>query len=259
MLRWSLLLVFVLALAAPALAQPAVTPICDLKVDANADCVVDTPPVNDPVVVEGIVLAWKQYGARGAGAIHDPVSGCCISVFDITNEPDLAAGTLVRITGWVGNFAGLLEIVDDPGTGTDPVVEVLGNAPLPPMKYPEVSQLADFSPWAEENESCLMSICGSFNTVDTDFVGNTNYEFVGVGGGVGTVRIDLDTDLVGQPVPQGIVQVTGILGQFNNFTDTCIGYQLLPRSIGDITPGDCAAVPTKEQSWGSIKSGFGDK
>jgi hypothetical protein len=70
------------------------------------------------------------------------------------------------------------------------------------------------------------------------------------------VRIDGDTDLVGQPIPTDDVDVAGILGQFNSFTDTCIGYQLLPRSTADITDGKCKPVPAEEKSWGSLKSQF---
>lgn len=259
MLRRISFLALLLLLAAGTASAQEITPVCDLKVDANGDCVVDTPPLDQEVTVEGVVLAWKQFGTRGAGAIYDPSSGCCISIFDITDAPDLAIGTRVVITGWVGQFAGLLEIVDNPADGTmDPIVTDLGPGVLPPMMYPETSQLADFSPWAEEHESCLMAVCGYFDTTDTVFGSNVNYTFVGVSGAPCTVRIDADTDLVGQPIPTGQVLVSGILGQFNGFTDTCVGYQLLPRSVNDIAEGDCASVPTEQKSWGSLKGGYQD-
>lgn len=241
-----LITLLLLALPAAALAQTGaggfpLTAVCDLKVDDDGDCITDR--TGDEVCVEGIVVAWKQFGNRGPGAIYDPVSGCCISIFDINNEPDLAVGTKVRVCGWVGNFAGLMEIIDEPGNASnDPVVTVLDPGPLP-FPVPELTgaDLADDSPIAEQMESCLIQICGSF-VDDGDFLPfSSNYDFVDVKGQTITVRIDSDTGIEGTPIPTGLVTLYGIVGQFNGFQDNCTGYQVLPRSLDDFLPPRCTA------------------
>jgi hypothetical protein len=216
--------------------NPATTPVCDLKGDLDGNCTVDTPPQGDLVTVEGIVLAWKQYGVRGPGAILDPVSKCCISVFDIDLAPDLPLGEHILVQGWVSNFAGLMEITDNPADGTmDPVITDLGFfGEIDPMEVGS-GLLADLSPFAELEESCLLSVCGTFDTTDTVFGSGVNYAFLGTDGKSCIVRIDNDTDLVGQP----------------------IGYQLLPRSTADVEEGKCKPVGTDIKSWSSIKSRFG--
>ena len=52
--------------------------------------------------------------------------------------------------------------------------------------------------------------------------------------------------------------MAGVLGQFNGFTDTCIGYQLLPRQVTDISTAKCKVVGAEQQSFGQIKSRFED-
>ncbi|UCE02214.1 MAG: T9SS type A sorting domain-containing protein [Candidatus Latescibacterota bacterium] len=217
------------------------TPICDVKVDEDGDCITDA--IDDTVCVRGLVLAWKQFGTRGPGAIYDPESGCCLSIFDITSAPDLQTGQFVEVCGWVGNFAGLAEITDKRGSGDeDPVVTVLDSVPAPvPCTPVNGEDLQDFNPLAEELESHLVEVCGQF--VDSgifDITGSgNNYDFVAADGNTIEIRVDRDTDIDGSPIPVGNVTVKGVLGQFNGFSDECVGYQVLPRSFDDFLPPTC--------------------
>lgn len=230
--------------------------ICEVRTDANGDCRQDA--VGDSVCVEGVVVAWKQFGTRGPGAIYDPVSGCCISIFDITSAPDLAPGTMVRVCGWNGPFNGLDEIVDDPADGTpDPVVTVLSTGNPYPCTPVTCADLADNSTTAEGLESCLIQLCGTFQATGT-FGSGVNYTFQDSGGQTCTVRIDNDTDIVGSAIPAGQVTVKAILGQFDAGT-ACAGYQALPRSLADIAPADCATVGVAPATWSAVKTLYGNE
>jgi hypothetical protein len=239
---------------AAAVAQPALTPICDLLEDANGDCIVDN--LDQEVCVRGVVLAWKHFGDRGPGAIWDPEADCAISVFDITDAPDVAIGNLVEVCAWTGNFAGLAELVDNPDDDTmDPVVTDLGVGPAYPIIELTAAELADFSALAEQKESFLVRLCGEF--LDSgDFASGTNYEFRDTLGDICEIRIDNDVDIVGTPIPAGPVGLTGILSQFNGFTDTCVGYQVLPRSLDDLVVGDCEPIATESETWSGVKERY---
>jgi hypothetical protein len=238
-----------------ALAQPPdpanfpLTPVCDLHVDEDGDCITDA--VGDEVCVRGIVQAWKQFGSRGPGAIVDTDSGCCLSIFDITTAPDLAVGVRVEVCGWVGNFAGQAEITDQPGMGSnDPVVTVL-DATLNPVAPRPIAcdDVADDNPIAEALESCLVQVCGQFLDDGNFLPFSANYDFDDLAGDTCEVRIDSDTGIEGTPIPDGPVAVTGILGQFNGFQDDCTGYQILPRALADFSPPFCNVdVDIKPQS-----------
>jgi hypothetical protein len=238
-----LCVVMLLALPCLAFAQSdptnfPLTPICDVKVDDDGDCATDA--VGDTVCVRGLVLAWKQFGSRGPGAIYDPESGCCLSIFDINDAPDLQTGQFVEVCGWVGNFRGLAEIIDNPDDFTqDPVVTVLDDNPAPvPCTPINGEDIQDDNPKAEELESCLVEVCGQF--VDSgDFPGGSrNFDFIAADGNTVEIRVDSDTDIGGTPIPVGNVTVKGVVGQFR-FPDECIGYQILPRSLDDFLPPRC--------------------
>jgi len=225
--------------------------ICEVRSDSNADCTQDA--INDSVCVEGVVVVWQEFGVRGPGAIWDPVSGCCISIFDITSAPVVPIGNKVRVCGWTGPFRGLDELVDDPADGTpDPVVTDLGPATPAPVNDVAAADLMDHSPSAEALESCLIRLCGTFVDAGT-FAGNANYSFLGSDGNTCIVRIDIDTNLVGTPIPAGPVQVTAILGQFD-IAGVCTGYQALPRTTADLQAvADCATVGVEEKTWSGVK------
>jgi hypothetical protein len=63
-------------------------------------------------------------------------------------------------------------------------------------------------------------------------------------------------DIVGTPIPAGATQVFGVVGQYNNFEDICIGYQVLPRFLNDIVPGPCDAIATEQETWGAVQDQF---
>jgi len=191
-----------------------------------------------------------------SGTDHDPESGCCISIFDIDLEPDQPIGTIVRVCGWTGPFNGLDELVDNPSGGSpNPSVTVLGSGGVTPVTLVDALDIADDAPNAEALESCLIKVCGTFQSTGT-FGSNVNLVFQDSNGDNCTVRIDGDTDIDGTTIPAGEVTVTGVLGQFDTtpLMTPCSGYQLLPRALTDIAAADCATVGVDSKTWSEIKT-----
>lgn len=251
-------LLFVVGLLVPTLAfaqNPAnfpQVPVCDIRADNNGDCYSDA--VGDTVCVSGIVLAWKDFGARGPGAIWDPASGCTISIYDIENEPVIPRGMQVQVCGWVSQFSGLDEITDNPANDSqNPVVTITHPFPFMfPITPIQSQDLADMSPTAEFLESSLALVCGAFVDTGTFSAASANYEFVDLDGNSCIVRIDSDTDIASTPIPVGLVAVRGVVSQYDNFNSAlCTGYQLFPRDLGDFTLGCTIAVDTRD--WSNVK------
>ncbi len=255
-----LLTILLLLVAFPAIVSAH--SICEVRADANADCEADN--VNQPVVVEGVVIMWKEFGTRGPGAIYSEASGCCISIFDIDLAPNIPVGTRIQVSGWMGPFNGLDEIVDNPANGTeDPIVTILDPGPFTfPCTFIRSSQIADNSHPAEELESCCVQICGHFEATGT-FAANTNYVFIDAFGESCIIRIDGDTDIDGTAIPTGAVTVSGVLGQFDRTGAggtrvPCTGYQILPPSLADFKPGNNCTVAVEGVPWGTVKSLYRD-
>jgi hypothetical protein len=233
---------------------PIVNAVCTVRTDANGDCVLDN---FTQVTVQGVVEAWKEFGGSGPGAIEDPQSGCCISVFGIFNTPNIPVGSMVQVTGLATDFFGLAEV------SSNPVVTVLSAGNPTPVTPVSAADLADHSSTAEHLESCLVSICGRFSDTG-NFLGNTNYTLTDHNNNTCAVRIDVDTDIDGSPIPTGDVKITGILQQFDRTASggtvrvPCTGYQLLPRSLPDlVTAGvNCATVAVQRSTWGQVKNLF---
>lgn len=260
MKRLPMILLLLAALPSLAFAQASFPDksVCEVRTDGNANCAADA--VNDTVCVTGVVVAWKHFGGRGPGAIYDPASGCCISIFDIDLLADQPVGTLVEVCGWVGPFNGLDEIVDNPANGAqDPVVTVVDPGPMNvPCTLIRSTDIADGNALAETLESCCVEICGNFVAQGTFATGGsgTNYAFVDAYGDTCEVRVDTDTNIDGTPIPVGAVTIKGVLGQFDGGVP-CTGYQILPRSLADLTEGDCT-VAVKAQDWGKVKALYRD-
>ncbi len=147
-------------------------------------------------------------------------------------------GDDLTIAGEVTQFSGLAEV--EP---TSIVVNSSGNA----IPDPEIVTTFD-----ESTESKLIKLqnielvdagqwddsgSGSFNVEITD--GTNIFE----------IRIDSDTDILGEPAPSGVFSITGIGGQYDPSAPHDDGYQLFPRSKDDIVEG---VVSTSELYTGSI-------
>lgn len=154
--------------------------------------------------------------------IQDATAGIAIYGSNLTS---IQSGDSVLITGTMTNYNNLAEIT--------PVssMSVLANVALPPAQL--ITTVSDIS---EQYESELVRLehC-TFANGGATFAGNTNYN-VTMGGQTFQVRISAGSPLIGEVIPSGVVNLTGILSQycFSPATGCTSGYQLLLRTINDI-------------------------
>ncbi|WP_142455898.1 T9SS type A sorting domain-containing protein [Gracilimonas mengyeensis] len=169
------------------------------------------------VTVSGHVTVTDEF----AGPVYFQDESGGIAWFDFARMReeftlDIERGDSVVVTGEIGFFNDLLQIVDATSYSNYPE----GNKTVEPVAI-TVQQMnsGDF-------ESQLVSM-----NVDIDhsgaFQGNTNYD-ISDNTGTGELRIDNFTNLVGAEAPQGETTVVGVVGQFRGT------YQLLPRDTDDV-------------------------
>ncbi len=178
----------------------------------------------DTVQVKGILTANTF---NRPDYIQDSTSG--IAVYDyrfhdaFSMPSDL--GYTVAVAGYLHTYNNLREIVRLSAFDTLTYVGV---------PDPIVLTIADVG---ETYEGMLVRI-DNVQFIDTTgtFAGNTNYT---VTDGLDnlTVRIDADTDIPGMDIPNGILSIVGIVGQYNTT------YQLLPRSRDDFLTTGVAERP----------------
>lgn len=141
----------------------------------------------------------------------------------------LSDGSTMDLDGTTGTFNGLFQFVAPLA-----VSNTAAGAPVTPTTVVATDFLDD-SPTAEGFESMLVALNNvSFTDVGT-FAGNTNY-LVTDGVNQVTVRISTnDLNMIGDAIPMGPVNLTGIFSQFDSSDPRTGGYQLLLRSRDDIT------------------------
>jgi len=206
-----------------------ITPLSDV----HANDSLGVPVMNNQLVtVIGYVTAKAEYGTSGPAYIQSlTTGGYGVGVFDpviATNSWQI--GDQVKVTGWVGFYNGVTEIVDAPNNGNyNPIIQILstGNVLTP-------SAINDLDLVGEDDEGLLVSLIGVRFIATGNFVGNTNYWVVN-GADTAQVRIDIDTNIPGSPIPTGPVNVAGIMSQFDSSSPYTTGYQHLPRFLTDIS------------------------
>jgi len=174
--------------------------------------------VGSIVTVKGIVtngaelgvIRYFQDNTAGIAAYGSAVSG-------------VNKGDSVTITGTLKNYNQLLEL--------DPVSNVVVRSTGNPVPAP-----IELSP-AQINEAYEARLVKVDNVIFTDagtlFTGNKKYEFTSEGESGYIYVKTSQTDIVGQPIPSGSVNITAVCSQFD-FANPYGGYQLLPRTIDDI-------------------------
>ncbi|MEP7265914.1 MAG: phospholipase D-like domain-containing protein [Bacteroidota bacterium] len=210
--------------------------ICILHtVNVNAISIHDArrQPAGSIVSITGIVLNGNEFGNQRF--IDDGTDAVC--VYDLALA-GVATGTEITVQGTIDNYHSLIEVI----TLTVMNVNSINN-PLPakPVLYPY--QLK------ESYEGRLIQlrnvlITGAAGT----FAGNTSYT-VSDGQSSSVIYIRTGTNLVGQPIPTGRINVSGIGSQYDNT------YELFPRTMTDIEIASLY-IATNPQITNMTSSGF---
>ena len=185
--------------------------------------------IDSMFTIEGLITVSQQFSSptySGPAYMQDATGGIALYDSPVTMFGEI--GDMVRVTGWVGFYNGLTQIVDDPATGDPPTVEILSSGN--PVEAAAITP----NDIGEDTEAELVVIEGCIFLETGTFSGNTNYDVV-CGADTFTVRIDNDTDIPGNPIPTELVDITGVISQWDNSSPYFDGYQLLPRFLTDIT------------------------
>lgn len=157
-----------------------------------------------------------------------------VNVFRGTVPAGIVEGDCVEVSGWVGHFNGLTEIVASGGGNCTFSVEVLeGPGPLTPLVLTGASFLEAFEGMLVEVRN--VTIVGG-DPWPSGPGQNANIT-VTDGAGTLTVRFDGDSQAGNAPQPSGAFTVRGIVTQFDNSSPYTDGYQITVRYASDIITG----------------------
>jgi phosphatidylserine/phosphatidylglycerophosphate/cardiolipin synthase-like enzyme len=174
------------------------------------------------VTLTGVITNGAEMGGS-VRYMQDATAG--IAVFPgntWTGFTEPQRGDIITVTGPLTEFNGLLEV----GPGLTEVVIVSSGNELPAPISITPNQMN------ESNEGRLAKIDNVvFNNGGANFAGNSTYQFTSNGQN-GVIYVRNGSVLVGQMIPAGPVELTGIVSQFS-FTGVG-GYQLLPRDGDDV-------------------------
>lgn len=193
--------------------------------------------LNQLITVRGIVTVSNQFGSPSY--IQDNTGG--MAVFGSIFSNSVHLGDEVIVTGTVQPFNGLFEIVS-------PILNSIvssGNTVVPLVVT--ASQIAnDGQGGIEVYEGSLVRLNGVTVTGTGAWAGNTNYPLNDATGAT-EIRISVNSNLVGQPIPVGAFDLITVVGQFKTVPPYIGGYQVMPRSTADIfaTGPIIATVPVE--------------
>ena len=175
------------------------------------------------VTVTGIVTNSSENGPiryiqdNTAGIAIYPANWDALTGGSGAPEP----GDEITVTGQLVDYQYLLEVV----AITEYILHSTGN-PLP--------EYTDLTPnqFGETYEGMRVRVSSViFDAGGNNFVGNSSYPFVSLTGQNGVVYIKNDnTNIVGEMIPVGAVNIEGILSQ-HSYTNPNGGYQLLPLDM----------------------------
>lgn len=182
------------------------------------------------VELRGIVYGVNMRSTGLQFTIIDETAGIGVFNNPATFGYTVKEGDSIHMVGSINQFRGLsqFELLDT-------VIYISSGSTL---KEPKI-----ISQMKEEDESDLVKILGfTIIAPDANWVSNKNYKATN-GTDTLEVRIDGDTDIDGTPLPTGVLDITGIVGQFDPTNPLLEGYQLLPRYLGDIQASGSGPAP----------------
>lgn len=171
------------------------------------------------VTVKGIVTNGSEFG-NSIRYIQDATAG--IAVFNPAVGAATQAGDSLLVTGQLAFYNNLIEITG----GTFTVVNTNNPLPTPLVLTPLVG-------FADAYEGQLLTFDNvSFSSTGNFGVSSANYNLTD-GTNTYQVRINGTSNIAGTPIPNGVINITGIMSQFSA-NDPGTGFQLLPRSLSDL-------------------------
>lgn len=177
--------------------------------------------LNSEVVLKAVLTATSQFG--GPAYLQDETAG--IALYDPLVHGDglFNVGDEVWISAVLGEYSGQIQLVN-----VESVELVDTGVTVTPAQI-TLDQLSAY-------EGQLVTINDyTFDIADGVLFPNTNYNITDLTA-TAEVRIDGNTDLVGQNRPETPTTITGVVGRYQTFM------QLLPRFIADV-PGTTPYVP----------------
>lgn len=180
----------------------------------------------------GIVTSGNQFGNNGPGSIRDFSAG--VSVYGSAFANQVNIGDSVTITGQLTHFRGLTQIDFNLGGAS-----VINHSPGHRFDTTVVTlnQIKN-QQWNgyEEFESMLIRINNVTIQGTGNFASGTNYNISDPTDNLTEgLRIDNDvSSIIGTPIPNGPIDIIGVLGQFKFAAPYNSGYQILPRFIQDL-------------------------
>lgn len=174
--------------------------------------------VNQTITVKGIVTNGAELGA--IRYFQDNTAG--IAAYG-TALNSVNRGDSITVTGTLVSYNQLLEI----NPITNLVIRSTGN-PVPTPIVVTPAQLTEtYEGMLVHLNNVLFADAGGIFT-------QKKYQFTSLNGESGYIYVkNSQTDIIGQPIPSGMISLTGVLSQFDYASPTA-GYQLLPRTIADI-------------------------
>ncbi len=201
--------------------------IADIEGDGGT---VDPPPTGNitPIADARLLLEDTEVTVKGIALhgseffriryIQDETGA--VPLYDQNNSMEsVQEGDSIVATGLVTDFRGLLEISN---IGENFTIINSGNpSPEPTILDPTVGFSEDYEANLVRFENMRFLEIGNFGDASANYTitdGENEYQ----------VRVNQDTDISNTPIPSGAMNITGLMGQFD---DT---YQLLPRGLKDL-------------------------
>ena len=179
-----------------------------------------TMSIGASVTVTGIITNGNEFGS--VRYVEDATAGIAIYPgFDWSSWVEPVPGDEVTVSGILKDYNGLLEI--DPIT--DIVIESSGN----PLPTPQIITPAQIG---ESTEAELVTIEDAVFTNAGQTFTSATWEFT-ANGETSFIYLRSGHPMIGQLVPGGAVELTGVSSQFTFSVPPNDGYQLLPRSADD--------------------------
>lgn len=225
---------------APAI--PDTLTICQIR--AQDSCGV--PDWNDSLLVTYGIVTHNDSCRRN---MYVESNGCAILVFGTAAQTNMIGATRlalpgdsVRLEGALDFFSGVSEFSQFALQAVTVTFISSGNpVPAPTVIAANTISQNAASCAPEANESRHVTVNNvTFDTAGVDtFAANTNYLLIS---GSDTIQFRVNTcdTLVGQPIPQGALNVTGVLAQFDTSGACwCQDYQLLTGRVAPFGTAEC--------------------